>query len=296
MAYSYKELIEEILSNVRGFTAAPDQLTSLKLALTASELTLTPDDATVLSAGTVEIGDELLWVKSVDSTAGTATVLPQGRGWAGTTAAAHSVGDTVVVAPTLPRSRVKRAINDAITSLWPTLFAVTTTTFTYSDQQKAAWSIPADAEMILDVRYKDNLDNWQRVRQWEVEHSMPTADFTNGKALRITQQFLINQTVQVVYGKRPTALSAETDQFTASGLTEGVKDLVVLAVLARLLPMLDVARLSVSHAPADELDQPRPLGSAISIADKFRAQYEKRLELEQRTLQLLYPARVHFTR
>jgi hypothetical protein len=166
----------------------------------------------------------------------------------------------------------------------------------FSDPTKLGYEIPAEAESILDVRVKDFHGNWQRVRAWEVERSANTTDFPTGVMLRLPGLNQIGQTVRVIYGKRPVALVNESDPFTATGLDESVGDLVVLSVMANVLPMLDVARLQVTHVSADELDQPRPLGSAISIARDFRQQYVTRLQQERTNLNLRYPARIHLTR
>lgn len=289
-------IVEEILSDVRGFTAASDQVTSLAADMTDTAITGQVADLSVVSTGVIEVGDELMWVRAVDATSGTFSLLPKGRGWSGTTAVAHLLGDTVTISPAFPRSRIKTAVNDAIQELWPVIFPLTTSQFVWNNTIKIGWEIPADAEFVMAVRYRDYLGNWQRVKAWEVERSLDTDDFPSGRALRITQALPVGVTVEVVYGKQPTALVNESDAFTLTGFEDRISDLVILSVLARLLPMLDVNRLQVTHAPADELDQPRPIGSADAIAKSFRSQYQARLQQEQRVLNKRYPAPVHITR
>lgn len=293
---TFGSVIEEILSNTRGFTAASEQVTSLSEAMTATDLTGRVDDLSVVSTGIIEVGEELMWVRSVDSASGSFSLLPKGRGWEGTSASSHSAGDTVTIKPAFPRQRVKNAINDAIMALWPTLYGVGTTEFTYDDPIRIGYELPAEAESILDVRYKDYLGNWQRCRQWEVERESNTTDFPSGVLIRLTREVPIGQTVRVVYGKAPTVLSSETDSFSDTGFEDRIADLVILGVMARLLPMLDVHRLQVTHVAADELDQPRPLGSAKALGDSFLKQYNDRLKQERALLQQRYPARIHITR
>lgn len=289
-------IVEEILSDVRGFTAASDVVTSLAADLTDTAIDGQVADLSVVSAGVIEVGDELMWVRAVDATSGTFSLLPKGRGWSGTTAVAHLSGDTVTVSPAFPRSRIKTAVNDAIQELWPTIFPLTTHQFVWNNTIKIGWEVPADAEFIMAVRYRDYLGNWQRIKAWELERSLDPDDFASGRALRITQNLPAGVTVEVVYGKQPAALVTESDAFTLTGFEDRISDLVILSVLARLLPMLDVNRLQVTHVPADELDQPRPLGSADAIAKSFRSQYQARLQQEQRVLNKRYPAPVHITR
>jgi len=289
------DIVEEILSDLQGFTAAPDQVTSLTSDITADATTLTVQDAAGVSSGLLEIGDELMWVTGFDGQSGNVTLLPKGRGWRGTTAVAHGKGDTVVVSPNVPRSVVVREVNNQIRALYPSLFGVRTYEFIHDNPLQNAWPLPAEAEAVFDVRFKDYLGNYERVRNWEVEFSTDATVSTSGVAVRVGH-VPIGYPVQIVYGVRPTVLSTGTSLLADTGLQPGAKDLLVLGALARIIPMLDVARLEVQHAAADELATPRPLGSASALADKFTKQYQQRLVEERRILSDRYPARVHWTR
>lgn len=292
---TYAGLVDEVLALFQGYTAAPDQMAVLKTDISAT-------DTTIALTGTdhfpsqcmVEIGDEMIFILESDATLGTLTALPQGRGWRSTTAAAHTAGDTVTISPAIPRTRAKRALNDVILSLYPSLFAIGSTEFIYSSMIQAAWEIPAEAESVLDVRYKDVLGNWQRIRGWEAEWS--ASGTASGKVVRITQPVPIGMTVRVVYSKRLSMLTNSAGPFTDSGLEASARDALVFGAAARLAPALDASRLSVQYVPADELDQPRQIGSAMAIAREFRAEFDKRVAAERATLNARYPARVHFTR
>lgn len=284
------DIVEEILSNVQGFTASPDQVTSLSADLSDTATSLRVDSATGIANGMIEIGNELLWVTRFDQTSGDVELLPRGRGWRGTTAEAHASGDTVVVSPTVPRSAVIRELNNQLRSLFPQLFGVAEETFTFDEIHQAAYPVPAIAEMVLDVRYKDVQDNWQRVRSWEVEHTPEAAPALRFRGVPLGQQ------VQVVYGLRPGTLDTDDALLATTGLSSSIKDLLIPGVLARLLPMIDVARLGVQHAVADELAQARQLGTAATLANEFKKTFDQRLAQEVNALQRRYPARVHFTR
>jgi len=288
-------LIDEILSNLQGYTASPDQVTFLSQDVTADALTFKVDDSAGVSSGLMEIGNELIWATGFDEASANVTVLPRGRGWRGTHAAPHLAGDTVVLSPAVPRSVVTREINNQLNSLYPSLFAVGTYEFTHDDPLKIAWSVPVGVEIVLDVRYQDFLGNWQRVKAWELEYSSDAAVSTTGVSVRISN-VPIGFKVQIVYGTRPPVFSDETSSLSSAGLSPGVKDLLVFGCMARIMPMLDVARLSVQHVAADELATPRPLGSASALADKFWKQYQQRLAEERRILNDRYPARIHWTR
>ena len=295
MSATFGDLIEEILSNLQGYSAAPDQVTSVSAAVGVSETSITVDDATQLGRGLIEIGTELMWVQTVNSTANSLTILPKGRGWRGTTATPHSTGDTVVVSPAMPRSVVAREINNHVRSLYPDVFAVQSTQFTFNNVGKTGWGIPVEAVAILDVRWKDFRGNWQRIRSWEAENGCDLVDFPTGRCVRLTG-IPVGRPVQVVYAITPNTLTSESDLFSTTGLTDSAKDLVVLGTMARVVPNLDVSRLSVEYVPAGEMGQARPHGGAITLAKYFEAKYAQRLRQERTALNQKYPARIHMTR
>jgi hypothetical protein len=295
---TFDGLVEEVLGNLQGYTLSPDQVTYLTADIAASDtaIKIAPPQGG-LGVGMIEVGDELMQIVNYDEPTATATVLPKGRGWRGTTASAHTTGDTVTITPLVPRYRVKKAINDVVNAVYPLgVFAVGTYEFQWSPIPTVAWGVPADALSILDVRYKDQYGNWDSIRHWDVVRSMNTDSISTGVGLRITQPLPSVPTVRVVYGKRPTPLSSSTAPFTDSGLSVSAKDMLVWGAMARLVPALDAGRLGVQYVPADELDQPRQVGSAVAIGKEFNAQYQAALAAERQSLQNQYPAKVHFVR
>lgn len=289
MPTTLDSLTEEILANFQGYSTSPDQVTALTAAVSATDLSIPLASVeTGLGTGMVEIGDELLYASAVDPDTGALKILPKGRGWRGTTAVPHDIGDTVVVSPLVPRYRVKAAINDVLNAVWPNLFGVTTYTFTYDSGYTAGWAIPPDVEMVLAVRYQDSLGEWRDVTSWGVVHGLGV-----GSLLRITGSVLIGSTVEVVYGKRPAPFASGSSLLSETGLSESAKDILMYGAMVRLVPALDVGRLGVQYVPADELDQPRQLGSAMALAREFQNVYTAALQKEQLYLQNRYPARVH---
>lgn len=290
-----EDLVQEVLLKLHGYASGEDQITALSESIDASDVTIRVQDINEVSRGTIEVGNELIRVQSVDRVSGAITILPKGRGFRGSQAAAHEAGDTVTMAPLAPRIAVVNAINDAVVSLYPNLFGVGSTEFTVDSATAVTWGLPAEAEAILSVRYRDTDGNWQRVRQWELEGSLSTTDFPSGKGLRVTAVPL-GQTVQVVYSQAPTPMRNLTDDFASTGLLPGWRDIVVLDAQVRIIPSLDVGRLSLRTVSADQLDQPNQLGSAVQLAKTLQAQYDLRVKQERFALLNRYPAQVHFTR
>lgn len=292
---TFDDIIEEILGHLQAWTASPDQVTALSAGITASDLTLTVDDSSYVSRGMIEIGDELIYIQNVNTASNTLTVLPSGRGWRRTTAAAHSLGDTVVVSPTVPRSVIKTEMNNQIRALYPNIFGISKTSFVFNDITKIGWEIPAAALAVLDVRYKDAYNNWQRVRHWEVEFSADATAFPSGTSLRF-YGVPHNHSVEVVYATRPATFTDSSTAFSTTGLTDSAKDLVVLGTLIRLLPAMDISRLAVQQAEAAAIAATRQLDAATTISRDLQRRYAIRLSEERTSINKQYPARIHFGR
>lgn len=295
MATTFDDVIQEVTSNLQAFTAATDQVSSVAVSVDPGDLTIQVADASIISRGIIEIDTELMWVTNSAQGSGLFTILPLGRGWRGTTPAAHSVGATVIAAPAIPRFIVRREIINQFSAIYPEMYAVKTNEFVYSNLLQIGWPLPADAMGVLDVRWKDYNSNWQRIRTWEIEFGADTTDFPTGKTIRF-HGIPQGRTIQVVYPTIPVAPVADTDLFSATGLSQGAKDLIVLGAMARIVPNLDISRLNVAYVPAEEMSQNRPTGGAINVAKYLEAKYGQRLQQERAILNQQYPARVHFTR
>lgn len=281
------QMVTEIVSTAQGHSVAPDRVITLADALTDDALTLTVIGSP--SPGVFEIGDELIYVTAVDENTGTCTIHPSGRGWTGTSPAAHAAGAVVTEGPALPRARVAAAVNDVLTSLFPTIFGVAEVE---GELTETMFEIPADAEFICDVRVLRD-DEWHRVVHWEAEMSSSAA--ATGKVVRIPR-VSIGSTVQVVYGLRPEVFTAEDQRWTDTGLGLGVKDIVVMGVLARFVQALDIGRLTDRFvSPRGDTQQPQ-LGAGFAMARQLRTDFQAALDREAMALRKLYPARSHFVR
>ncbi len=89
-----------------------------------------------MAKGIIEIDDELIWIDSFDKANNRLNVIPGfGRGYQGTAPAPHAQYAQVTLAPTFPRTAIKKAINDTINSFFPSLWAVSSTKLVNSDKQ-----------------------------------------------------------------------------------------------------------------------------------------------------------------
>ena len=122
----------------RDFLNKPDDLAAfsrLDGSITDSDTSLIYEDnlfsseeENLLDGGAlIEIDQELMLVTSSNTSTRTLTVA---RGYAGTTAAAHSDNANLYINPTFPRKSVFDAVADNIVRLYPSLYNVTTTSVT----------------------------------------------------------------------------------------------------------------------------------------------------------------------
>jgi len=281
-----------------GFTTLQDQATSLASNVTDSGLTLSVDDASAMSRGIVEIGDELMWVDSVDQSANTLTLAPYGRGYRGTTASAHTAGVRVAQAPLFPRVLVARAVNETIRTVWPDLFGVGTTDITFN-AAITTYALPAGATNVLSARWQTigPTREWAPIRRYGIDKHAPTSAFSSGVSVSFYDAIVPGRTIRVVYAKQPTELVNPSDDFVSvTGLPASSEDVIRLGAAYRMVPFLDSPHLAGMSAEADFAANMRPVGGASQLGKYMFQLYSTRLGEETRRLQELYPPRTHYTR
>ena len=300
-----ENMIDEVLINLAGYTLQQDRSTHLLQAVSTTTSTIASPTvlqlaSTELGKGTVEIGEELMWVDSFDRIANTATISPYGRGYLGTSASTAAAGTRVVISPTFPRYVIKRAINDTIRAIGSSIFSVKQTTFTYNAAITTYELENLNIKNILTMHWESigPSKEWIRVKRYDLD-ALPEINTWGATSQTVTIGDIITpgRTVKVVYATDPTALSTNADIFTTvTGLPESVRDVVILGAAYRLLTYLDPARAAMVSPQADETDSKRPFGSSGNATRQLFALYTQRLAEETKAQQQQYPARVHYSR
>jgi hypothetical protein len=294
---TFNEMIEEVLINLEGFTLRQDRTTYLTAALTSNGLSMSLASGDNIGKGIVEIDDELIHIDSVDRSDRSAVISPFGRGYRGTTAAAHTINTKVTFAPSLPRLSVKRAINDTLRAVYPNIFGVASTTFTYNSSI-TTYALPAEAETVLSISW-DSIGpsgEWIPIRRWRQDPTAATADYATTNTVSIYDNIVPGRTVQVIYSKEPTAFSTTADVFTTvTGLPESARDVIVYGAAYRMVSFIDPGRLSFTSPEADANDVTRQFGSGTNTARYLLALYQQRLQEESTRINGKYPVRVHYT-
>lgn len=286
---TYGQLVQQVRQQLLGYALNQESMAELGASMGASDTTFTVDGETVgdVSRGMVEIDDELILVKKTDLTSSVATVMggTNGRGYGGTTAAAHSSGALITSNPAFPKARIKEAISQTIRNLYPELVVFGETEITKL-APVVEYELPSECS---DVWYiTGQLVGPSKVAQplqnWRYNPKARTANFASGKSIQILDFVTPGQAVKVVYAKEPSALSADSDAFTATGYPERYVDLVTYGACMRLLPALESARLQQQAVEATERATLVPPASAAKAMTMFAQLYQTRLAEEREQL------------
>jgi hypothetical protein len=263
---SFATMIEDTLSEASSYIRNQESITVLTQAADADDVELVVDDATQISKGLVEVGDELVYIKSVNKNAGTATVLPGGRGWKGSTAASHAVNTIIRNNPTFPRSQIKRAINDTINAV--DLRAIKSTEFEF-DGTRYAYVLPTDFDNVTGVSWNapDTTEVWPIIRRYRIdrnwrEESAPTVERS---AIVLNEYPQPGRTVRVQYTGFANSL-ATGDDFSDTGLPASCEDVIRLGAIWRLLSTVDSGKVVANTPSADLVDAPIKPGDSTTVA------------------------------
>jgi hypothetical protein len=298
---TFGQLINEVQTNLQGYTLRQDRITNLANpgGISATALSIKIGSADNLAKGVVQIDQELIWVNSFDRQNLTLNVIPGfGRGYMGTTPSPHAENARVILTPTFPVNMISQAINDTINSLYPKLFQVASTTFTFNAAQ-IAYPLPDDARDVLFISWQTPgpSKEWLPVNHWRLDRMANVSAFNTNKTVNLYEKIVPGRTVQVYYSTIPTNLTNSTDEFAeVTGLPESSRDVVTLGAAYRLLSYVDTGRINLSSAEADLADTKLPSTAGASASKYVFALYQQRLQEECTKLQDRFPVRIHYLR
>lgn len=299
-----KDMVDEVRSNLAGYTMRQDRITYLAnldgLTTTGTDITVgtTSGSTNNLAKGIIEIDDELLWIDSFDKTTNILKVIPGfGRGYSNTTPAPHAKNAQVTLAPTFPRVNIKQAINDTINSVFPNLWSIQSTTFTFN-AAVTTYSLPDDAEDILGVSWQTTgaSKEWVPVKRWRLDPMANAASFNSNNSISIYDFIVSGRTVQVWYTAAPNTLDSNSDEFgDVTGLPNTSRDVITLGAASRLLSFVDAGRLNLTSAESDTADTKIPSNASASASKYVYGLYQQRLKEEASRLQGQYPTKIHYS-
>ena len=298
---TFDQLVDEVKSNLQGYTLRQDRITYVNNTngLTTTSSAITVGSASNLAKGIIEIDDELIWIDNFDKANNNLNVAPGfGRGYLGTTASPHSQYAQVTLAPTFPRVTIKKALNDTVRSLYPKLFAVGSTTFTFNAAQ-VTYPLPDDAREVLYMSWQTtgSSKEWLPIRKWRFDPLANTPTFNTQKTINLYENIQPGRTVKVWYTMVPDTMDANTDDFVdVTGLPESCQDVIVYGACYRLLSFLDAGRINLSSAEADLNDTKIPASAGSAVSRYVFALFQQRLQEEALKLSDQFPIRIHLSR
>lgn len=277
------DIVSRTVTVMHGWSQAQDRVTPLTSDIGSADLTFTVDfpfgQANGITAGIVEIDSELLYVEAVDTTTGVCTLTKNGRGWSGTTPAAHTAGTSVASRPLYPRAKVLDEVNGVLGQLHPTLYAVKLWTGVVTFPSNT-YTLPGRPSKLIDVQWKDPWGNWARARGFRF-------DAFDG-SVRLNGAGMIGRPLRIVYAQPPDPFTSEADSMSVTGLEDEVQDVLVYGAAARLTVGLDVGRLentSIASSDTSKVIQP---GAAINVSKYLMAEYQQALAAQEQTLRAQY--------
>ena len=244
-----------------------------------------------LRAGAVfEIDSELCYVW--EATTGNKTLVVE-RGYAGTTAASHSVGAIVTINPRFPKQQMLDALNqdiDDLSSPANGLFRVVTQDVSYngSDRQVNLTSASSVIDLI-DVRLRYLADDFPVIRRVRLARDLPTADFASGFALTFDESVMAG-TLRVRYKAPYTRVAALTDNIqSVAYVPVNMEDILELGVMSRMLSMREVKRNFIeSQGDTRRADEVPPGAMRDSFSNILRLRRD-RIVAEAARLARQYP-------
>lgn len=300
MAVTFGNLVERTKQMLLGYTKDQASISFLTAPMLATDTSFVVDasTATNLSRGLVQIGDEMLLVKSIDQATGLIQVMAgvNGRGADGTVATDHAINDIVTTDPRFPRTRIKEAINDTINGVYPDLWVFGEYEFPYL-AARYEYPLPVDVDGV----YKVVVNTIGPSGVWFPAQSYrfnPIASTTpgqvkptpapTGKSLQIYDRIVPGRNIRVSYTKAPTTLDLDAQLFTETGFPDRYLDLITYGAVWRLLPAYEAGRLQQASIESTERAPLVPTGSASQTSQYFLALYTKRVDEERDRLQQLF--------
>ena len=311
---TFREYLEPA-DNVESFSILASGISDSATSLTFDGDYFTQEEEDALDAGTIiEVGTELMYSTVLDTVNNSVTVK---RGVRGTTAAAHSAGDEIKIAPEFPRKNVFDAVCDQIENLYPTLFAVDTQSFTsgtgYSTigtydapgthnylvaplkalSQYTDWSAGSDQ---TGLRYQgvavEMIDLPNPFTYTDDTGTERTITYTSGPDVVHALQFVgiaSGHTVYVTFKKKFKAPTAETDTLATIGLESEYEPIIMAGVAAHMVAGKDINLVDATYITNQLEAASYPVGSSNTIRNSL-LQYQQLLIQQARTnLRSKYP-------
>jgi len=310
----YLEPMDDVTSYTTLDTGVNDSITTLEFA----GALLTQEEEDAMDAGTIiECDTELMRCVSLDTVNNQVTVV---RGVRGTTAAAHTAGALIKIAPPFPRQVVFDAVKDQINNLFPTLFAVNTQSITTGTGYTLIgdYSSPGTHNYIVSIlsaisQYTDfsvGSDttgiNFAPVTSSLVELPNPftytdsdgvsrTITYSTGPSVVHAIQFAgisSGHTAHVTFKKKFIEPTAETDTLATIGLEQEYEPIIMAGVAAQMMAGRDIPAATSDYISDQMSLSSYPVGSSNSVRNSLLQYQQLLINQARKYLRAKYPEAV----
>ena len=310
----YLEPMDDVTSYTTLDTGVNDSITTLEFA----GALLTQEEEDAMDAGTIiECDTELMRCVSLDTVNNQVTVV---RGVRGTSAATHSAGALIKIAPPFPRQVVFDAVKDQINNLFPTLFAVDTQSITTGTGYTLIgdYSSPGTHNYIVSIlsaisQYTDfsvGSDttgiNFNPVTSSLVELPNPftytdadgvsrTITYSTGPSVVHAIQFSgisSGHTAHVTFKKKFIEPTAEDNTLAEVGLETEYEPIIMAGVAAQMMSGKDIPAATSDYISDQMSLSSYPVGSSNSIRNSLLQYQQLLINQARKYLRAKYPEAV----
>jgi hypothetical protein len=312
----FREYLEPMDSVESYSYLTGDVTTTTQSTINYEEGMFSTEEEDALGAGAIiEVNQELMFSKSLNAVTNEITVQ---RGARGTTAATHSAGDIIKIAPAFTRKAVFDAVSDQIKNLYPTLFAVETIELTASTGYKLLGTYGTDGDtynyLIAPLKAISQYTDWQSGSDetglkyngvaiemidlpnpfvWTDDTSTErTKTYTSGPNVVHAVQFVgisAGHTVYVTFKKKFVAPTNESTTLASIGLENEYEPIVMAGVAAQMLVGKDIKNVDARYITEQMAAQNYPVGSSNSISSSLLRYQQLLIQQARSNLRSKYP-------
>lgn len=310
----FREYLEPA-DDLNSYTALDTGINDSVTTISFNSDLLTQEEEDVLDAGTlIEINHELMYCTDLDSVNNNITVV---RGARGTTAAAHTAGDLIKIAPAFTRKAVFDAVCDQIKNLYPTLYAVETVETTSGTGYTLLGSYDSPGTnnyLVTPIKAISQYTDWaagsdqtgltfKGVAVELIDLPNPftytdstgterTITYTTGPSVVHALQFAgiaSGHTVYVTFKKKFIDPTAESDTLTTIGLEDEYEPIIMAGAAAQMLSGRDIPAATSDFITDQLAVATYPVGSSSNIRNGLLSYQATLIDQAKKDLKARYP-------
>lgn len=285
------DILEESLRLLLGSQTEVENELLTDISDSDTNLSFAHDLGALAAGSVISIGLESMRVWSVDSTAKTAVVR---RGYRGTTAAAHTTDEIVVVNPKYAKGSLVKALEQEVYDLSSPangLYRMGTFDLTYAPAT-VGYDVPTISDFIDIYRLHQRLigpgDAWTALTDWVLERNQ-----SNTSGLRLTiRRGEPGQQIRVSYKHGfawPSDIAINDDIATETGIPASMHDILTLGILMRIGPPKEIQRNQPEAQGSSRRAEEVPPGAVTRSYTVISAQRQSRIRAEALRLSKIYP-------